>query len=425
MTLNRLSSFIQSRWWSAAARGFVYVMYDPGVKLGTDSSSAAALRYDQLAMDVYVGSFTKSGIQAGRALGVSVLRFDPGRALGVHDVFGLDADPSWVQVSSRTSVVYAAAHTSRFEGQLGGAVVALARDQRTGRLTRLGQQPIPFPHPNHLSLTKNDSVMLVASGLGAGITVLPIHSDGRLAEASFVVHHDGTALIPFGRTATEIPPLYPEGSAYPHCVIPDPAGRHVIVADPALNRVISYSLDAERCRVSSPQSCELHRGARPRMLAFHPDGSTLYAANEGDSTVSTLRYDYETGGIQETTASSTIAGSDARENKPGGIAVHASGRFLFVSNRGHDTIAAFAIGPAGALERMQLLPSAASPAPTKAGAHPRHLALTPDGHWLFVANTYADNVSVLSVDQSTGRLEATGVTANTPTPTCVAFAPLA
>jgi 6-phosphogluconolactonase len=377
---------------------------------------------DRLAIRVYVGSFTRSGVQRGRGTGVSILRFEEGGPTLAHEgIAPLDADPSWIQVLPHRGTVYAAAHTSRFEGQLGGAVVAFAINGDSGGLRRLNQQPVPFPHPNHICVV-GDRFLLTSSGLGAGVTVLPIANDGVLEEPCFFVHGDGRAIIPFGRTTTSIPMPFPRDAAFPHCVIADRDGRFVLVADLIRDRVDVYRFDAATGRLAKVRSAATHPGAGPRALAFHPTSDLLYAVNEMDSSLSAMRFDSLTGDLRELGHASTRASNAGTANKAGSIAAHQQGRFLFVSNRGDDSVATFTIDEEGALERTSEVPSCprGCQGAVSQEAHPRHIALTPDGRWLFVSNTYADCLSVFAVSQVTGELTP-AVCATVPTPTCVAF----
>jgi len=368
---------------------------------------------------LYLGAFTRSGIQRGKAEGISVVRFDPSASsLAVESVLALDGDPSWVCVSPRTGMAYAAAHTSRFEGQLGGALIALAIDPASGGLRRVNHQPVPFPHPNHLCEVGGH--LLATSGLGGGITVLPLRDGGEIGEASFFIHGDGAAIIPFGRTMTSVPP-FPANASFPHSVIADRSGRLAFVADLIRNRVDTYRLDASTGRLALAHSLVMHDSAGPRALAVHPTAPIAYVVNETDSTVSALRIDPSGARLAEIGRTTTRSGTRSSPNKAAAIAVHRDGRLLFVSNRGDDTIAILESDLEGELSRV----GEAASCPTLCGAgrgdaHPRHIALTPDGRWLFAANTYADRLAVFAVE---GRDLRPAGCLETPTPTCVAFAP--
>jgi len=370
---------------------------------------------------MYIGAFTRSGIQGGRSEGIWVVRLEPkGPSLAVESVFDLDSDPSWVHVSARRGMVYAAAHTSRFEGQLGGAVVAFATDAVTGALRRVNHQPVPFPHPNHLC--EIGGHLLATSGLGGGLTILPLGAHGEVREPSFFVHGDGAAIIPFGRTTTSVPTPFPATASFPHSVIGDRSGRHAFVADLVRDRVDVYRFDPATGRVALTHSVAVHAAAGPRALALHPNAPLLYVVNETDSTVSAFRIDASDARLTELGHESTRGDERSSANKSGSIAVHPSGRFVYVSNRGDDTVGVLATDSDGGMARVGEV--ASCPATSRRGAgeaHPRHIALTPDGRWLVVANTYADRLALFAVDAGTGALHAAGGL-DAPTPTCVAFA---
>lgn len=375
-------------------------------------------------MRIYVGSFTSEGHQAGRSLGVAALAFDDRSGMLTHEAtLPLPPDPSWLTPSPRDRTLYAAMHTSRFEGQSGGAIVALAVDPTNGALRRSGHIVLPFPHPNHLAASADGRFLVAASGLGGGLTVVALAADGAPREPTFAQQQEGSAIIPFGRVAP-IPATFPPGSAYPHCILLDDTAGRVLAADLMRDTVDSYTLDSARGLLLEHRVTRLRAGSGPRMLAFHPRLPILYLLNQNDSTLSVLDYERSSGILTERAASPTTADRRTRSNAPAALAVHPSGDLLFVSNRGDDTIAVFVLDPTGMPALRETVPSdpEARRSSAGSGANPRHLALTTNGDWLFVANTTADNVTVFRVDAVGGALEPASSVALA-TPTCVALMP--
>lgn len=363
----------------------------------------------------YIGAFTAGGIHGGRADGITVTRLDPTTG-GLSTVASVPmADPSWLLASSRTRRLYAFSHTARFEGQLGGAIVTYDIAAGSRGLRRLGVRWVPFPHPTFASLSTDGRHLLVASGLGGGITVVPVSEDG-LDAPSFVLQEDGRAVVPFGEAVVSVP-RFPPDATFPHSIVAHPDGRHVLVADLVRDAVRSYAIAEGRLRPRA--SLGLHAGAGPRIVAV--GRAAVYVVNERDSTVSVIAYD--DGRLSEEQVLPTLPAGWAGASAAGSIQLHPSGAWLYASNRGHDSIAVFEIGADGTLASRDIVPSCpdrATGAPA-ASAHPRHMAISPDGRHLLVANTYADTVSAFVIDPRSGAIRPTGATTALATPTCVAF----
>ncbi|HEY3111055.1 MAG TPA: lactonase family protein, partial [Chloroflexota bacterium] len=239
--------------------------------------------------------------------------------------------------------------------------------------------------------------------------VLPIGPDGRLAPPSDVRQHVGSG------------PRPAQAGPHAHFVAFDPAGRHLLACDKGTDQVMVYRLDAAAGRLQphDPPSAPLHAGAGPRHLVFSSDAAFVYVNNEQDSTVSAFAYDAARGALRHLqTEPSLPAGADER-NTTSEIALHPNGRFLYVSNRGHDSIAIFALDRASG--RMSVLGHQPSE-----GKTPRFFALDPSGSFLFACNQNSDTIVTFRVDgrepSGRGRLEPTGRVAAVPSPVCMVFA---
>jgi 6-phosphogluconolactonase len=316
-------------------------------------------------------------------------------------------NPSFVLPTPDGRALYAVNEVATYAGEASGAVSAFARDRGpTAALRPLGQRSSHGAAPCYLSFDRAGRFLLVANYGGGSVSVLPILDGGALGEATSHVQHEGHGADPKRQAAP-----------HAHCIVAAPDNRFVLVADLGLDAVLVYAFDARAGTLSRTPVARgaLAPGAGPRHLVFHPGGRAVYVTNELDSTVTTLRYDPASGALDALQTVPTLAEPFAGRNAPADVHLHPSGRFLYLSNRGHDSIAAFAIDPATfTLRLLETLPTE--------GAWPRNFALDPSGRFLLVANQRADSVVVLRVDGDTGRLASTGQRLEIPAPTCLRFA---
>jgi 6-phosphogluconolactonase len=330
-------------------------------------------------------------------------------------------DASFLAASAARSRLYAVTHSSYFEGEPGAGLVAYAVDGSTGELTRLGHRVVPLPHPPHVSLDRSERFLLVAAGLGGGIAVVRLADDGSLGDVTDVVRFPGEPSVPLGQRVTL--PIHPRpGAPYPHSIQIDRGNRFVLVGDMGASRVAVFRLDPERGTLAaagepwaaSPPGAPTDRPYGARHLDFHPDNRTVYVSNERDSSVSVFDLDSDVGTLRHLQTVRTLPDGFAGANSLAEITVHPSGRTVYVSNRGHDSIAVFAIDPQ---ERtLRLLECE----PTQ-GRHPRGFGLSPDGRLLLAANTETSTVVAFAIDADSGELEPTGAVTAVPAPTCVTF----
>lgn len=230
---------------------------------------------------------------------------------------------------------------------------------------------------------------------------------GRLRQRTSFAQHNGK-----GTDAKR------QEAPHAHCIITDPAGKLVLIADLGLDKIILYSLDAAKGALGThrPPYADLTAGAGPRHLAFHPNGKYLYCINELNSSVTAFRYNADKGSLTPFQMTSTLPKKFKGENTAAEVAVHPSGKFLYGSNRGHNSIAAFKIDEqTGRLTLIALQ--------TKNIKTPRNFAIDPSGTFLLVANQDADNVVVFRIDPKTGTLTETGVTVPVPRPVCIKMVP--
>ena len=288
-----------------------------------------------------------------------------------------------------------------------GALRAFAIEPPTGALTRLNEQPSEGGAPCFVSVDGRGRFALVANYAGGSVALLPIQANGALGPAAQVVHHTGTG-----------PNAERQEAPHAHCILPDPSNRFALAADLGADRVFVYGLDLEggSLRHIEEGDAVMRPGAGPRHIAFHPTLPLVFVANELDSTVATLRFDAERGTLSPLATRSTLPDGWAGTNYPADIHVAASGRTVYVSNRGHNSIAVFSVAAStGALTLDQVV--------STEGDWPRNFSLHPSGRWLLVANQRSDSVVVFSIDQTSGKLTPTGHTVQVGTPVCVKFVP--
>lgn len=347
---------------------------------------------------VYVGTYT-----AGESRGIYRLRLDLATGRLTPEGEPTEAkDPSFLVMSPDGTRLFAVNETGQSRSDAPGAVSAFSVDPATGALTFLNEQPSGGAAPCHLSLDRDGHHVLVANYWGGSVAVFPVGKDGRLGARTAFVQHVG-----------ENPTPREDAGPHAHSIHVDATGRHAVVADLGLDALFVYGFDSGRGRLArSPARVPLPPGSGPRHLAFHPDGRRVYVINELSSTVTAFDYESAAGSLRELQSVSTLPPDFAGANSTAEVAVAPDGRFLYGSNRGHDSLATFAIDAATG----RLTPVGHQPT---RGRHPRHFAIDPTGAYLVVANRDSDNLAVFRIDAGTGRLDPVGDPLRVPRPVCV------
>lgn len=358
--------------------------------------------------NLYIGTYTARSRLGQHSEGIYHLGLDTRTGALVHlGVTPGIANPTWLAWHPNGHVLYAASEVREHGQRSDGAVVAYARDAATGALTRLNDALTLGAGPCHLTVHPNGRLLFVANYASGSLTVIPVREDGSLEPASQLIQHVGAP----GPVADR------QEGPHAHCVALDPTGRYVLAADLGLDQVLIYRIDlaGQRLAPADPPVINLRPAAGPRHIAFHPNGRWLYITGELDSTLTVLAWDAERGQLEHVQVIGTLPEGWTGINYPAEVTVAPSGRFVYMSNRGHDSIAIFAADPATG----KLTP--AGHAPTQ-GNFPRHFALDPTAAFMVVANQNEDNVVSYRVDAATGALTPTGHTAAVPLPVCVRFA---
>lgn len=344
----------------------------------------------------YVGSRTTRERQA-RGEGITVWEVGPAGELTRQQVLSDLVNPSYLTLNARGDRLY----TVHGDGE---AVSVLAVHPLDGSLALIQTQGCGGHNPVHLALDPQERFLIVSNHLSGNVAVLPIEADGCLGPVSSRAHLPGRP----GPHRSEQPFSKPHFNPF------DPSGQWVLVPDKGLDRIFSFRLADGQLIPADAAPVQLREGAGPRHLAFHPAGQWAYVINELDSTVTACAFDRASGALSPFQRLSSVPDHHTGDNRAAGIVVDALGRAVYASNRGHDSIAAFAID--GASGRLRPLGCAAS-----GGRTPRFFALDPSGERIYVLNEDSDSIVSLDVESATGALRATERTVACGSPVCMVF----
>ncbi|MGA9509808.1 MAG: lactonase family protein, partial [Candidatus Sulfotelmatobacter sp.] len=285
---------------------------------------------------MYVGTYTQEGGSTSK--GIYVYRYDPGSAKVTSiGVAAQTINPSFLAVNPNHRFLYAVNEVANYQGQKSGAVSAFAIDSATGKLTLLDEVASGGADPCYITVDKTGKFVLVANYTGGSVSVFPVLQDGRLGEAAAFVQHTGHGTNPKRQEAP-----------HAHSIDLSPDDRFAIVDDLGLDKTLVYKFDSSKgsLTLNDPPFAKADAGAGPRHFALHPNGKFAYVIHEMGSTVSVFDYDAAGGVLHPVQTISTIPqGFAGQNNDDAEIEVHPSGKFLYASNRGHDSIAVFAIDP--------------------------------------------------------------------------------
>ena len=355
-------------------------------------------------MLVYFGTYTNKTTSRG----IYVSRLDTASgALTPPELAAETPSPSFLALHPTRTFLYAANEIGEFEGKKSGAVSAFSIDGSTGRLTLLNQQSSVGAGPAHVTVDGAGRNVLVANYGGGSVAVLPIGTDGRLQPASSFVQHTGASVNP-----------QRQKGPHAHSIYVDSSNRYAYAADLGLDQILIYRFDPDKgvLTPNEPPFVAVDPGSGPRHLALHPKAPFLYVINEMTCTISVFRRGVWLAGMKPVQTISTLPEGQAVQQgySTAEVQLHPSGRYLYGSNRGHDSIVVFAVdGKTGQLTPVQHEPTQ--------GSTPRNFGIDPGGTFLLAANQRSDSVVVFRIDAKTGRLTPAGHRIEIGAPVCVKF----
>lgn len=348
---------------------------------------------------IYIGTYT-----SGKSEGIYVYHFDPAGGALTRVSSIKSTNPSFLAIDRSKRYLYAVNEVGEYLGKPSGGVSAYEIERPSLNLRLLNEQATQGADPCHLSVDSKRTALLVANYTGGNVSVLPIRPDGTLGMVMDVKQHEGSG------------PKEQQKGPHAHCIMLDRNERYAFASDLGIDKVMIYRFDRVTGKLTPAKQpfAELKAGAGPRHLTFHPNGKYLYVINELDSSMTVFGYDERNGTLTHIDTVSTLPGDFSGTSYCADVHVSQSGKFLYGSNRGHNSIVVFEIDPrTGKLKLVQHI--------STEGDWPRNFAIDPSGAFLLVANQRSDNVVTFSIDPGTGQLKPTGHNEVIPSPVCLKF----
>lgn len=361
------------------------------------SSLALSTVYAE-SIDVYFGTYT-SGDNGSKGIYRSILDTETGK-LSAPVLVAEAKNPSFLEIHPNGKYLYAVSESGR-----AGTVSAYAIDQDTGSLKFLNQQPSGGSGPCHVNIDHSGKNVLATNYNSGSVSVIPIAADGSLAEPTCFVQHEGSSVNP-----------QRQKGPHAHSVNISPDDRFAFVADLGLDKIMIYKLDVEKGRIiaNDPAFAKVKPGSGPRHFTFGINGKYAYVINEMGGTITAFKYEPASGTLKEIQTISTLPDDFSGSNSCAEVRVHPNGRFLYGSNRGHDSIAVYQIDPARGI--LTFVERESTDIKT-----PRNFNIDPTGKFCLVANQGSNSVVVFKINQKTGTLEPTGNKVSIGKPVCIRF----
>jgi len=345
---------------------------------------------------LYVGSYTTTDKE-----GIAIFEFDPldGDLKYLTTVAGIK-NPSYLAIHPKKKLLFAVNETDNFGAGNTGAISSYAIDPIQGSLRLLSQVSSLGVSPCYVTIDQSGSNALVANYSSGNVAVFPVESGGILSQGS-MVQHQGSG-----------PNKDRQSGPHAHSIMFDNKYAFALAADLGTDKVYSYAIGKNPSSLMLQNEFSLSPGAGPRHLDFHPNNKFVYVINELNSTITACTYDAKTGKLTEISSVSTLPEGFSGANSCADIHISKDGRFVYGSNRGHDSIVVFAVDQSSG--KLTLV----SHHPVK-GKTPRNFMIDPTGKFLLVANQNSNNIIVFKVDTETGKLIFNGVEVKTPKPVCL------
>lgn len=370
--------------------------------VNTNANTNGNARANDIAQaNVYVGSYTDDQ----HPVGISLYSFNRQNGeLTLVETYSDLPNASFLAVNKEGTVLYAVSETETYEGRFGGSAAAYAIEAGTGRLSKINQQPTDGTAPCYISLDATGRRVFVANYLSGDVTVFPVEAGGGLGELTQLIKHEGQ----LGPQADR------QEAPHAHSIVPSPDNQFAVSADLGLDRLVVSRIDAESCDLLPHGGAGVKPGAGPRHLVFNADSTYVYAINELDNTVTVLSYEADAGRMAAVQSLSTLPEDFGGVSYCADIHLSEDGRFLYASNRGHDSIAVYGV------DRDSGTLSVVGWQSTR-GQWPRNFALSPQDEFLLAANQNSNSIVVFRRDAETGMLQETEQTVAVSRPVCVRF----
>lgn len=351
---------------------------------------------------LYVGTYTHG---ESESKGIYLYKFDThtGKASPLIQATESE-DPSYLTISSDHKHLYAVQEVVDNQAENTGYVNAYAIDSQSGKLSFINKQKSEGGAPCYITVDEAKKNVLVGNYVGGNVAVLPLQEDGSLQEASDIKKHKGSSV----NTARQEAP-------HVHGVVLSPNNRYVYVPDLGIDQVVIYTFDSETSQLNYVDEAKLRPGFGPRHFTFHPNQKFAYLVNELGHTITAFSHDR--GHLKELQEVPTLPKSFQGNNSCADIHVSPSGRFLYASNRGHNSIVIYAIDPQeGTLSLVGH--------ESTQGKTPRNFMIDPSGKYLLAANQASNSIVVFEIDPANGKLSANGEVIQAPSPVCLKMIPV-
>lgn len=309
-------------------------------------------------------------------------------------------NPTFLHVDTNMNRVVAIGEMVTAEGTKAGEVLAYRIQPESGELEFINRGQSAYATTCHVQKDPQGKYLVISSYHGGTVSLVSLKEDGSIGELLDSKQHTGHGPHPERQDRPHV-----------HSAFFSPDGQYIMVQDLGLDKIFVYQIDRESDKLVLHREVNTHAAAGPRHLVFHPNGKYAYVINEVDSTITSYAYDAGEGNLTEIQTVPTLPSDYEGENTCAEITISRDGRFVYGSNRGHDSIVVYKALEDGSMEYVQHI--------STEGAHPRHFALTPSGNLLLAANRDTNNIVVFEVNKETGRLTYTGKQVESPKPVCV------